>query len=408
MTKRRAGVMILTLVVLAAVTALLASAVARENAEVRSTITRLELRRARLAAESGVQRALALFLAQDPNLVSQQDDWFQFGNESADRFLIGNDSFRIQVVDASSRVNLNTAPESDLQNLGLSTEQIDSLLDWREEGTTPRTEGAKDEYYNSLANPYNAALRRLSTLDELLLIKGFDPNSLIQVPETSNTSGVTPRPLYSLATVDSFAPNTDAQGQQKQNLNQAQVGQLVQRGIPIQVAAAIIARRNQVGGQFTSFAQVLTVNGMTNEAAGAIVDGFSLTGAPRSEGLINVNTATADVLMSVTGMTSDVADAIISRQSAGITALSELLQVPGFTVQLLAATADRLTTKSETFLVRVIGQSGTSQTALEAVISINGGTPKIVKVMDTPVRDMRALWGWPDEATNDVDAGTGR
>ncbi len=403
--KRKGGIMILTLVVLAAVTALLASSVALESAQTRATITRLEMKRARIAAESGIQRAISAFLAQDVNLVAQTDEWYTLGNQSSDLFTVGDVTFRMQIVDASALVNLNSAPETDLQNLNLTSEQIDSLLDWREEGVTPRTEGAKDEYYNSLANPYNAGLRRMSTLDEVLLIKGFDTNTLLQVPEESSTSGITPQPLYSLATVDSFAPNTNAEGEQKQNLNQVQAGQLVQLGIPIQVATAIIARRNQLGGQFTTLGQALSVNGMNNQAAGAIVDNFSVGNLPRIEGLINVNTAPLDVLLSVTGMTTDVAEGIISRQSAGTTALSELLQVPGYTVQLLALTADRFTTKSETFLVRVEGTVGATRVPLEAVISINGGTPRILKISDAPQRDMRALWGWPDETTNEIELG---
>ena len=400
-SRHRGGVLILTMVVLASVTAILATAVATENAEVRAGILRLERSKARIAAESGIQYALSAFIEQDANMVSQVDAWYALGTQSSDLFQVGNVTFRLQIADASSLVNLNTAPEVDLQNMGLTSEQIDSLLDWREEGTTPRTEGAKDEFYNSLAFPYNAQLRRMDTLDELLLIKGFDPATLIQDPTLENTSGTTPTPLYSLSTVDSFAPNT-VDGQQMGDINTVQVNALVQQGVPQPVAAAIIARRNQLGGQFTTLAQALQVNGMTLDAAGAVVDNYVVGAAPRGEGRINVNTANEAVLMTITGMTTDVAQGIISRQSAGITALSELLQVPGFTLELLQTSADRFTTRSETFLIRVEGQCGSTRVPLEAVVSINGGRTRILKVYDPPQADMRELWGWPEDTTNDV------
>lgn len=399
--RRRGGVLILAMVVLASVTAILATAVATERAESRAGILRLERSKARIAAESGIQYALSAFIEQDPNIVSQLDAWYTLGSQSSDLFQIGNVTFRLQIADASSLVNLNTVPEVDLQNMGLTTEQIDSLLDWREEGTTPRTEGAKDEFYNSLAYPYNAQLRRMDSLDELLLIKGFVPATLIEDPTLENTSGTTPVPLYSLSTVDSFAPNTN-NGQQMGDINTVQVNALVQQGVPQAIAAAIIARRNQLGGQFATLGQALQVNGMTLEAAGAVVDNYVVGAAPRSEGRININTASEGVLLTITGMTTDVAQGIVSRQAAGSSAISELFQVPGFTLELMQSAADRFTTKSETFLIRVEGRCGSTLVPLEAVVSINGGRARILKVYDPPRLDMKELWGWPEDTTNDV------
>jgi len=396
--------MILTLVVLAGVTALLAAAFAREYSETQDTISRLERARARIAAESGIARGLAAFVAQDANLVTQQDEWYTVGSQANDRIVLGDTAFRMQIVDASSLVNINTATEFDLQNLGLSTEQIDSLLDWREEGTTPRTDGAKDEFYNSLAYPYNAGLRRLDSLEDVLLIKGFTPDTLLQAPTESNVTGVTPQPLYAWATTDSFSPNTDAQGQQKQNINNVQANQLQQAGIPGPVAAAIVARRN-TQGPFASMGDVLRVAGMTVQSATALVDGFMVGGQPRNEGRINVNTASENVLTTVAGMTSDVAQAIVSRQDPGVTTLGELFQVPGYSLEVAQATIDRFTTKSEVFLIRVEGQAGGTKVPLEAVVSINGGRTRVLKVYDPPQSSMIELWGWPEETTNDVELG---
>lgn len=403
-SKRRGAILIMAMVVLFAITAILVSAMATERAEFRNAVQRIDEERARLAAQSGVARALATLQFQLTAPVTQLDEWFTLGNQSNDLFVVGRQNFRLQIVDAASLVNLNTADQTQLENMGLSSEQIDSLLDWREEGTTPRAEGAKDEFYNTLERPYNAKLRRMDHLDEVLLIKGFEPAVLFQTPEQQNTSGLTPQPIYSLATVDSFSPSTGSDGQARGDINTVGQGQLLQAGIPAQLAAAIILRRN-TQGTFTRMGEVLSVTGMTTDAAGILLDRFQVGNLPRVEGKINVNTAREEVLMTLPDMTTDVAQAIVSRQAAGINALSELFQVPGITLQVMATIGDRLTTDSEIFIVRVEGQAGSARYPLEAVIRVDGSRAQIIKVTEPINRNMTSLWGWAEETTNEIVLG---
>jgi len=403
-SKRRGAILIMAMVVLFAITAILVSAMATERAEFRNAVQRIDEERARLAAQSGVARALATLQFQLTAPVTQLDEWFTLGNQSNDLFVVGRQNFRMQIVDAASLVNLNTADEIQLENMGLTSEQIDSLLDWREEGTTPRAEGAKDEFYNTLERPYNAKLRRMDHLDEVLLIKGFEPAVLFQTPEQQNTSGLTPQPIYSLATVDSFSPSTGSDGQTRGDINTVGQGALLQAGIPPQLAAAIILRRN-TQGTFTRMGEVLSVTGMTTDAAGILLDRYQVGNLPRVEGKINVNTAREEVLMTLPDMTTDVAQAIVSRQAAGINAVSELFQVPGITLQVMAAIGDRLTTDSEIFIVRVEGQAGSARYPLEAVIRVDGSRAQIIKVTEPINRNMTTLWGWAEETTNEIVLG---
>lgn len=403
-SRQRGSVLILAMVVLFAVTAMLVSAMALERAEFRNSVQRMDQDRARLAAQSGLARALATLQFQVASPVTQLDEWFTLGNQSNDLFLVGRLSFRMQIVDAASLVNMNTADEIQLQNMGLTSEQIDSLLDWREEGFVPRTEGAKDDFYNSLDRPYNAKLRRMDTLDELLLVRGFEPMTLFQTPEQSNTSGLTPQPIYSLSTTDSYSPNTGSDGQLKGNINSASAGAMTQAGVPALLAAAIVVRRN-TQGPFARMGEVLTVTGMTPDAAGVIVDRFQVGALPRSEGKINVNTAREDVLLSIPEVTTDIAQAIVSRQDAGINALSELFQIPGITLATMSGIVDRLTTDSEVFLVRVEGRSGTSRYTLEAVVRVADSRAQVLKVVEPPNRDMQTLWGWAEDTTNEIVLG---
>jgi len=406
--KRRGGILVMTLVILAVAMAILAATAANQDIRNRSTINRIERARARMAAESGIRRAVASLTTQDPNQVLLDGDWYLLGNQASDSFqLASGDSFRVQVLDAASLVSLNQASEDELLALGLTTEQTESLLDWREPGLTPRTEGGKDEYYNNLETPYNAKLGRLDSIDELLLIKGFDAPTIYQeVDQTGSTvrNNETSFALYQLVTTDSFSPNVNANGEAKANINQVQANQLQQAGIQPQVAQAIIARRNGLGGQFTSLGQALTTPGMNNDSAAILIDGYGLGEGARAEGKINLNTATQSVLEAIPGLTPDLASGILSRQtSGGFAAVSELLEIPGFDLNVLAQTVDAFATGSDTFLIRVIGTAGQTSVALEAVVSIESGQPIVRKVTDTPLRDMRALWVWEEEATNEVE-----
>ncbi|MEQ1935629.1 MAG: hypothetical protein ABL962_17355, partial [Fimbriimonadaceae bacterium] len=77
--KRAGGTLVITLVVLAAIVAALAVTASNQEVRTRTTINRLEQRRARLAAESGIARAISALATQDPNLVQQDGDWFLLG-----------------------------------------------------------------------------------------------------------------------------------------------------------------------------------------------------------------------------------------------------------------------------------------------------------------------------------------
>lgn len=403
MRRQQGGVLVLTLIVLTAVVAILASSFASQREAFVAARSRLEGTRARAMAESGIQRALAELANQSESLVNQTDEWFALGSNGDESFLVGDASFRLQIVDASGLVNLNTATQEQLETMNLTQEQIDSLLDWREEGDTPRPEGAKNDFYNSLTEPYNARLRRLESLDELLLIRGFDARSLYQeVQEQTSSSGITPLPFYRLSTVDSFSLNQTPDGNQKANINTANQQQLVQAGLSAQVAQAIVLRRT--GTAFTRMGEVLSVAGVNEQNAAALVDNFMVGTAQRAEGKININTASEEVLSTVPNITPDIAASIVSRQSSGFAGLGELLQVSGYSLQLMRETIDLFTISSETFIIRVEGRAGGTIFPLEAVVS-KGQTLTILKVIEPPYRNMHELWQWNEETTNETVLG---
>lgn len=401
--KKRGSVFILALVVLVVATGALALTVEAQRQNFHSTLNRMEGQRARLMAESGIQRAVTeLANVTQTGAVDQTGDWYLLGNQGTEKFTVGSSSFRIQILDASSLLDLNTATETELQNLNLTTSQIDSLLDWREAGEVARPEGAKDDYYNSLPKPYNCRKARLESLDETLLIKDWLPNTLYEVStNSSSTSGTLNKTVEELCTVDAFSPNTDGSGGTKQNINNAQEQQLVQAGISQPVAQALIARRNAVG-RFTTMNQVFQTPGLDQRAAGILLDRYTANAQPRVEGRLNLNTVTEDVLRLNPDFTSDIAQAIVSQQSSGFANLSEILNVPGITIQLLAQIADSITIGTDTFVVRSVGTAGSTTVSLQAVVRIDTAGPVILRIEQTPQNDMTTIWQWADTTSETV------
>lgn len=90
----------------------------------------------------------------------------------------------IKVVSEAGKVNINVVSESMLRKiidqLGLEQEArdivVDSILDWRDPNDFHRVNGAENEYYQSLKEPYYCKNGNLDSVEELLLVRGVTPD----------------------------------------------------------------------------------------------------------------------------------------------------------------------------------------------------------------------------------------
>jgi len=395
---RRGVSLIIALAATALLLSIVANAASTQYYRMMAEKNRIDKRNAFRMAQAGVQRALVDFEDIDVNLVTKNDTWATGTTKGDERFRVGNDSFRYEIVDACSFVNLNTVTEEMLTNLALTTEQIDCLLDWRESGTTARTEGAKDSYYNQLENGYNAKLGNFDTVDELLLVKGFTPPNLYEL-QTNTTATVPTLPLYLMLTTDSSSPNTTVSGGTKLNPNNAQLNDMTQAGISQQLAQQIITRRNQ--GQFASMSDLFAIQGLSVTDAATILENFTLNTATQLDGRINLNTAPQAVLEALPGATTDIVNAILSMQDNTFTSLADLGNVAGITVDLIRQWADLVSVGSQTFIIRSVGESGKATVTLEALVKITDGKATVVKYLNPPYQDMASRWEWDTDVSNE-------
>jgi general secretion pathway protein K len=146
-------------------------------------------------AEGGVQRAiLELIYKQDPRVQQlrkpskleetppEKREWVTDGRP----YLLSYDRgvCEIRVMSEAGKVNINLVSEQMIQkileNLGVDLETrgiiADSIMDWRDPDDFYRVNGAENDYYQSLKEPYFCKNGPLSSIEEMLLIRGITPD----------------------------------------------------------------------------------------------------------------------------------------------------------------------------------------------------------------------------------------
>ncbi|MEW6377080.1 MAG: hypothetical protein AB1502_14975 [Thermodesulfobacteriota bacterium] len=146
-------------------------------------------------AEGGLQRAIVeLIYRHDPRVQQkrramkkeeippEKEEWHTDGRPNTIAFSPGR--CEIRVMGEDGKVNINTVSGAMLRriigNMGLEGEErdvvVDSILDWRDPDEFYRLNGAENEYYQSLPNPYDCKDGYLDSIEELLLVRGVTPD----------------------------------------------------------------------------------------------------------------------------------------------------------------------------------------------------------------------------------------
>ena len=158
-----------------------------------------------------------------------------------------NQPYRFGVADEAGKINVNALLALDngkgevglqiLMDLPNMTEDVaNSILDWLDPSSdTPRSEGAKDDYYSALNPPYHCKNGPIDSLEELLLVKGVTPQLLFGNDRNRNGvldsdeedgSGQVDQGWSAYLTVYSREPNTDSQGNPRIFLNDSDLNTL--------------------------------------------------------------------------------------------------------------------------------------------------------------------------------------
>ena len=331
------------------------------------------------------------------------------------------------VSDEESRLSLNYASTNELVKLyGMTPDVVAAILDWRDEDNVVTPGGAEVEYYSTLQPPYLPRNGPFQTIRELLMVRGVSRELLFGERGAKNQDGgdaadsspaeasddVLNAGWSGILTVDSSVQNVNAAGQARVDIQSADEASLTSvKGITSAMAKAIINYRGQ--NRFDSLDNLLDVTAGQNQSApqgntsangsdtsqtgqnqsapppqrrnapnnsGAnlisqdllmdVADDLATVSDADLPGLVNINTASLEVLACLPGITRELAQAIISyRQSSGFFPnVAWLLKVPGITRQIFKQVYPRVSVRSETF--RILSEGKVSSTGARQRIMV--------------------------------------
>jgi len=358
--RKPAGMVLYAILVLTSIAAMIAaSTMFRMRAEVAASSSYVRGDQAWAAAYSGIEHAMAI-LAQppseggnydNPDLYADQlacteggDEWYFTIYAYNDQ---DEDTVRYGVTDTAAQINLNTAPRDVLEALeGMTPELVDCLIDFRDSNDEPEQNGAEQEYYNQLAHPYAIRNSSLMSVEELLLVKGFDGtlvygedanfNGLLDPNEDDGDEthpdddgdGILNRGLRVLMTTISYGVNIDSENQSRININGRIDSRSLRRAVG-RATAEFIEFCKEGGKTFTHPSELLRMSYTARVDGRDETQDSPVTSANRlatvldklcvssgkifANSAINVNSAPAEALIAVLGPdNADLVERIVS------------------------------------------------------------------------------------------------
>ena len=307
--------------------------------------------------------------------------------------------------DEASRLNLNSASQDMLLELTDMTEDLAaSIVAWRSPADNLNSGGAESSYYLLLNPSYNCKNSPFETIDELMLVEGAtrqivygedaNLNGVLDQGEDTSGDGSLDRGIFPCVTVYGRQPNVSANGQSRINVNTAggtALSNLLRSTVSADRLYAVLdaARRLRPFRNIFDFYVKLR---LTPDEFTPIADRLTTSAQTTLTGLINVNTAPAEVLMCLPGLDQNDADALVQARSGvnvDLTSIAWVLNV--LTPQKAVAVGSYITTGSYQFSADIVSVSGDGRAfkRYRAVIDTRNSPAQVIYW-----RDLTAL-GWP-------------
>lgn len=379
------GVLWLKILLLAVV------AVASQNSRLDFKIRVLgtEELRCRWACRAGIEKAVGI-LKEDTTESDSLVDLWSDNEADFDSILLEGCMFTVLVVDESSKLNINTATKEQLMELPDMVEDIaDAILDWRDNNDTVSGAGVEGGYYEALPYGYKIRNGPFQTLRELLLVKGVteelfygeDTNFNDQLDYNERDGDETDPPddeddvldygWIKYLTCYSYENNVDGEGERRININQGNERSLQQSlGISSSQAKWIVDNRSH-----SSIADLISNSSpeeppknsggdsqqMDLQTFASIADKITVSNGQRTDGKVNINTASEIVLSALMGggdSGMELAEQVVAHREEslyGMESIGELLDSEGMSVSTFKNIANYITVRSDVYTIRVTG-----------------------------------------------------
>ncbi len=323
--------------------------------------------------------------------------------------------FDYGLTDEAGKINLNSASLEMLLKLpNMTSELAASIIDWRDEDSDVTTGGAEDEYYLLLSEPYNCKNAPFETVDEILLVKGASEellygedtnlNGLLDENEndgdnsapSDNRNGRLEGGFYDYVTVYSVEDNTDSEGQERIYLNDASARTKLQEALQEVVSedrALEIMNNVPISPSYDSVMDFYFSAGLKMEEFKPLADRLTTSEEETLPGLVNVNTASKEVLLCLPGLEESDVDALISYRETNADLDSVAWVANVLDREKATAIGDYITVRSFQYSADIICLSGNGRAykRYKAVFDTQGGTPQIVYWKSL------TRFGWPLE-----------
>lgn len=287
------------------------------------------------------------------------------------------------VVDEASKLNINSASYDTLMKLpNMTSELAASIVDWRDaDDTVTNGDGAENEYYLVLDDPYYCKNANFETLEELLLVKGATRELLYGVdanrngvvdlneattPAASNSGGLTSINgnsrcgIMKYLTCYSQSANTDASGKARLNVNTADdntLSRLLTKAGMTKAQADAALTKLRINKPLKSTFDFYFKMGLTLAQFKKIADSIATDPRKSIPGLINVNAAPKEVLNCLPGLESGDGDTLVSARN-GADTTSTLWVLTALPQAKAVAICPYICAKSSIFSAEIVGVSG--------------------------------------------------
>lgn len=368
--------------------------------ELRAAADRLAVAQAEWAARGALAFALARVAADRgeplpaedffPRAVPVGESWFWLLRPRPD----DPAAWDYGLVSESAKVNLNEAEWEMLLMLpGMTDELAASIIDWRSPEPSGLPGGAGSEYYLLGDPPYQCKHGPFDTVEELLLVRGADMELLFG---GAGEFDGRQRGLYDFLTVWSSERGVSGpENGDSVNVNRASTGQLsafFAETVPADRLSALVTRVRR-GRPYRNLLDLFYHSELPLEEFQPLAGRVVFRGRNvRRDGLINVNTAPAEVLQVLPGLEPFDVEMLLARRAAPDADLSSPLWVAEvLEPEKALLVADWLTTSAYQFSADILAVSGDGR-ARRRYRAVLDGRPAPPRVLSW--QELTAL-GWP-------------
>lgn len=403
-----------------AILAVIVAAVGRNSRlDTKLCLIRTQQLRCKWACRAGIETAIAV-LNEDTRASDCLTDLWSENEDDFNDIGVEQCRFTVKVTDEAGKFNVNTATKEQLLTLHDMTEEIaDAIIDWRDKDDAPQKAGAEAGYYQNL--PYRYPIRNapFQTIRELLMVKGITRQLLYgedtnfndrldynerngdQSPPDDNGDDQLDKGWIAYLTCYSVDKNTDASGEKRININEADEKKL-EESLKIEKSHAKWIVENRKNKKYKSIADLISdkspkkaqkssernsdrAQPLDLETFSSVADKITVSNQNEVLGKVNINTAPKEVLTALLGggeAAEQTADDIITYREEllyGMQSIAEIMNVSSVKIDTFKKIADYITTRSDVFTVHCFARadrSGAGGATLQAEAVVDrGSTP---------------------------------